>query len=139
MADSLWGDAGKQAMKILGDKGQLPDLKAIAKFDHDVVGKAIEAFHKSRDDVETKMTDLQGQYEKLSSMIDQFEAKVEKSDLGLNEKDKEESKKIKEAGGILSDHLLDMEKTVDTYIKDLKDALRNIIQLSKYKPDSISG
>ena len=35
MTDS-WNDATKEAMKILGTKGKIPDAKALFKYDRDV-------------------------------------------------------------------------------------------------------
>jgi len=135
MADT-WDDAAKQAMKILGNKGQIPDAKPLLKFYADVVSKAFEAFAKVRDDLEGKLTDLEGQVQRFSSMVDQFEAKVEKDDLGLNAKDKEESKTIDKARDILVDFLNNVwSKSSDDNIKTLKDAGRHLILLSKYKQD----
>jgi len=138
MADT-WNDASKQAMKILGDKGKIPDFKTVLKFNVDVIGKALQTFYKARDDLETQMTDLEGMAEKLSGMIDQFEAKLERDDLELNEKDKEEAKTIAKAKEILSGYLDDCSKVCDSNIKGLKDAARHLILLSKYKPDSMIG
>jgi len=134
MADT-WDDATKQAMKILGNKGQIPDAKALRKFYADVVMKTFDTFAKVRDDLEAKIADLEGQLEKFSAMVDQFEAKVEKDDLGLNGNDKEESKTIDKARPILVDALNIWTKTADDNIKNLKDAGRHLILLSKYKQD----
>ena len=138
MADD-WDEATKQAMKILGPKGKVPNVDAITKFENGAVAKAIEAFHKSRDDLEAKMTDLETQLERSSSMIDQFEAKVEKDNLGLNDSNKEESKKIDQAKEILCGTLKEAAKNRDNGIKDLKEAARHLILLSKYKPEPITN
>ena len=104
-----------------------------------LIEKTWATFEKMRDDLEAELTEIEGQYEKLSSMYDQFEAKIEKDSLGLNDKDKEESKKIDQAQGILTVLLRRGEQACDDNIKTLKEAARHLILLSKYKPDSVSG
>jgi len=131
-----WDNATKQAMKVLGNKGKIPDGKPVWKFFDDVVAKAFDAFAKVRDDLEAKLTDLEGQEARFSSMIDQFEAKLQKDNLGLNEKDKEESKTIDKARDILLEYLNSCSKASDANIKNLKDAGRHLILLSKYKQDA---
>ena len=138
MADS-WNEATKQAMKILGSKGKIPDIKPLFKYNADVIAKTWATFEKMRDDLDAKIAEIEGQYEKLSGMYDQFEAKVEKDNLGLNEKDKEELKQIDQARDILTDVLHTSEKICDDNIKTLKEVARHLILLSKYKPDSVSG
>jgi len=97
MADD-WDDAQKKALKILGDKGKVPEPKM--KSYNDGATKAWNAFDKARDDIEAKLTDLEGAFEKISGGIDQYEAKLEKDNLGLDPKDKEDAKKIDQAKDI---------------------------------------
>ncbi len=128
-----WDDAKKQALKILGKDGKITDDKAMNKV-MESVGKAFEAFSKSRDDLESKITELQGQCEKLSSSADQLEAKVEKDSLGLDPKKPDDAKKIKQAQDILTASLGEIGKAQDTNLKTLKEAARHLILLSKYNP-----
>jgi hypothetical protein len=136
MADG-WDNAEKQALKILGDKGKIPEPKM--KTYYAGAAKAWDAFDKARDDIEAKLTDLEGAFEKVSSAIDQYEAKLEKDDLGLNPKDKDDAKKIDQAMGILLDWVKSSEKAWEADIKDLKQIARHVIQLGGYKPSTDVG
>jgi predicted nucleic acid-binding Zn-ribbon protein len=132
-----WDNAEKQALKILGDKGKIPDPKL--KSYNEAAAKAWNAFDKARDDIEAKLTDLEGAFEKISSAIDQYEAKLEKDNLGLNPKDKDEAKKIDQAKDILLAEVKTTEKAWEDEIKDLKEVARHVIQLGKYKPSTDVG
>jgi chromosome segregation ATPase len=133
-----WVDAKKQALKILGDKGKLPDDKPLDK-GFDAAEKAIGEFRKSRDDLEAKIAELQGQLEKYSSTCDQLEARLEKSGLGLDEKNKDEAKQIAQARGILCDALSVISKACEDDIKVFKEVARHVILGGKYKPSATSA
>jgi len=127
-----WGVAKKQAMKILGGKGKIPDDKALfASFS--ATGKAMDVFKKYRDDIETKITDLQDHLENYSSMLDQYEARLEKDNLGLDKNNKDDAKKITQAQGVLGEALTDIEKDCDEKIKGFKEVARHLILVAQYK------
>jgi predicted nucleic acid-binding Zn-ribbon protein len=104
-----WASAKKQALRVLGDKGKIPDDKATFKF-LDALDKAVDAYTKSLADLEKKVADLNSQYSKFSDMIDKYEVKVEDDDLGLDKKDKDQAKKIEQAQRILQDSLNETHK-----------------------------
>ena len=131
-----WPNAKKKALKILGEKGKLPDDKPIYK-GFEAYAKVYDTFDKSRGELEAKITELQGQMEKYSSQLDQFETTLEKDKLGLNDKDKEETKEIDLARSILCDSINETIKDYDDDIKNLKAAARHIILLGQYKIQSL--
>lgn len=133
MADD-WDVAKKQAMKILGDKGKIPEIKAQSAYDG--TKKTWAAFSKARDDIEAKLADLEAAFEKASGVVDQFEAKLEKDDLGLDPKNKDDAKKIDQARDILTNSVKGVEKFYEDDIKAFKELARHIIQLGSYKPRS---
>jgi hypothetical protein len=130
-----WESAKDKALKLLGDKGKLPDDKFVYKVNDELM-KSSDDFHKKRDDFEDVLSDCQAMLLKYSNAIDQLEAKIEGDDLGLDKKNKDDAKKIAAAKKVLTSCLKDIESKMDAGIKGLKEAGRHLILLAKYKIDS---
>ena len=107
-----WASAKKQALRVLGGTGKIPDDKATFKF-LDVLDKAVDAYAKSLADLAKNVADLDRQYSKFSDMIDKYEVKVEDDDLGVDKKDKEQAKKFEQAQRILQDSLNEIHKNCE--------------------------
>lgn len=135
MANS-WDVARASAAKVLGDKAKIPEPKAPNKA-LDVAGKAFDAFDKSRDDIEAKLLDLQNSFGAVKNAFDQFGAIIEKSDFGLDKKNKDDAKKIADAQKILGDYIGEVDDAQSANVKMLGELDKHIILLSKYKPPTI--
>jgi hypothetical protein len=128
-----WETAKASAMKVLGEKGKIPEPKTLDKASEGL-DKAFEAFSKSRDDLEEKLVGLQDADSAVSHAFDQFGTLVEKSDLGLDPKSKDDAKKIAQAKKILTDYVNVVTKAQEANNKNLKELDKHMILLSKYKP-----
>ena len=129
-----WDKTVAAAQKILGKDGKVPDMPANVQKSADAMGKTNEEFDKSREEVEGKLVELQNANDAVKNGLKQFLAKIEKDDLGLDPKKKDDLKKIQQARKMLTDrlsagvkHYIDDDKTLDELDK-------HIIQLGKYKP-----
>src|SRR5580658_8029606 len=100
-----WDKAKAAALKILGKDGDVPDMPAAVDKAGEAIGKANDEFDKARDDVESKLLAVQNANDAVKNGLKQFLAKIEKSDLGLDSKKKEDLKKIQQAKKILTDRL----------------------------------
>jgi hypothetical protein len=89
---------------------------------------------KSRGDLEDKLLALQDADSSVSHAYDQFGTLVEKSDLGLDPKNKDDARKITQARKILTDYVNQVIKAQETNNKNLKELDEHMILLSKYKP-----
>jgi hypothetical protein len=130
---ATWEQAKAGALKILGDKGQIPDPKAVDKAST-AMDEAFAAFDKSRSDLEEKLLALQDSDSSVSHAYDQFGTLVEKSDLGLDSKNKDDAKKIVQAREILTDYVGQVVKAQEANNKNLKELDKHMILLSKYRP-----
>ena len=92
-----WDKAKAVALKILGDKGEVPDIGDAFEKARDSHEKAVEEFNKSREDCEAKLLAVQNTNDLGDKALKQLLAKIEKSDFNLNSKNKDDLKKIKEA------------------------------------------
>ncbi len=128
-----WDKTQAAAMKILGKDGEVPDAPAnLEKSIADVI-KLLEAFDKSREDLEAKITDVENANDAVNNILKKLSAQVEKSDLGLDPKKKDDLKKIQQARKILLDRITHGTKVHDDMAKMLDELDKHTIQLSKYK------
>ena len=79
-----YAKAQAEALKILGKDAKVPDLpktvtKARADFD-----KAYATFKKSQEAIEASILELQNHVSAFSNALEQFKAKIEKDDFGLD-------------------------------------------------------
>jgi len=129
-----WDKSKAAALKILGKDGKIPDMPAGVEKAADSMGKASEALDKSREELESKLLELQNANDGVKNGLKQFLAKVEKDDLGLDSKNKDDLKKIQQARKLLTDRLQAGVKHYDGDDKMLDELDKHVIQLGKYKP-----
>ncbi len=122
------------ALKILGKDAKVPDLpktvlKARSDFD-----KAHATFKNAQDEIEASILDLQNHSSALSNALEQFKAKIEKEDFGLNSEDKEDQGKIKKAVDLLTGGLDEAIEGWNDTVKTLDELDKHVIQLARYEP-----
>ena len=91
---SEWDKQRADALKILGDKGNVPDIPDAAKKANTTWDKAYAEFSKSRDACEEKLLAIENANDAMRNAGKQFETKIDKADFNLDSKDKDEVKKI---------------------------------------------
>jgi hypothetical protein len=131
-----WDKLKTDALKVLGDGAEVPDLPDNIKSSLKELGKFNSEFNKSRDDIEAKLLAKQNANDAFLNSLKQFAAKIEKSDFELDPKNKEDLKKIQKARQLLTDSL---EKNMKLWRDDdkmLDELDKHVIQLGKYKQTS---
>lgn len=128
-----WDKTQAAAMKILGRDGDIPDAPANIEKSIADVQKLLDVVDKSREDLESKITDVENANDAVNNLLKKLHAQVEKSDLGLDPKKKEDLKKIQQARKILLDRIAHGTKVHDDLAKTLDELDKHAIQLSKYK------
>ena len=130
---SAWEKGKAVALKILGSEGKVPDIpNALDKADGDFEN-ASNAFEKSRYVVYQKIQALQNSNDLWAKVLKQYLAKVEASDLGLDPKNKDDAKKIKEAKAVLTDALKMLMKHFADRANKLGELNKHIEELGNYK------
>ena len=131
---SDWDKARAQALKILGDGAEVPERP-------DTVSKAIKAFAEmskaftaAREACEGKLLEMDNANAAFLNAVQQFKARVEKSDFKLDPK--KDAKKIQQAQGILAGELDLAIKELQVNDKLLDELDKHMIQLGKYKQSS---
>jgi hypothetical protein len=124
------------ALKVLGNKGKVPDLPDTIKKAQTSWDKAYEEFTKSREACEAKLLAMQNANDATRNAAKQFGAKLEKSDFNLDSNDKDDQKKIQQAQDLLSGYIDDAVKRLEKNDKTLDELDKHLIQMAKYKaPD----
>jgi predicted nucleic acid-binding Zn-ribbon protein len=131
---SEWDKQRADALKILGDKGNVPDIPDAAKKANTTWDKAYAEFSKSRDACEEKLLAMENANDAMRNAVKQFEAKIDKADFNLDSKDKDQVKKIQQARDLLTGFLDDRIAALERNDKALDELDKHLIQLSKYKP-----
>ena len=131
MASDSWKDNRAQALKILGDGAEVPDLPAPVTKAKEGFDKAYEAFDASREDCEAKLLDLTNANSAWINSIEQFRAKIEKNNFQLDPK--KDGKKIQQAQKMLTGAIDEGIKRLRSNEKSLDELDKHIIQINKYK------
>ncbi len=131
-----WSNTKQQALKILGSGAEVPDMpdaydKALAAWN-----KAAEEFLAVRDQLESKVLGLDNANSALINAVQQFRAKLEKSDFKLDEK--KDAKKIEQAQKMLLASLDEGIKDFKTNDKTFDELTRHLSQLGNYKQSASS-
>jgi len=131
---SDWDKAKTQALKVLGDGAEIPDLP-------DSVMKASKSFQSANDEFkvareasEAKLLELDNVNSAFLNALQQFRARVEKSDFKLDAK--KDAKKIQLAQKSLTGEIDLAIKELQSNDKVLADLDKHMIQLGKYKQSS---
>jgi hypothetical protein len=108
MAD--WADAVKAAMKILGPKGKIPDFPKTLYSTGDALGKSWEEFVQARKNLKEKFDAHIKDWDKYQGARLTYIDDIERGNLGLNQNDKAEGRKIVEARKPLLKYLTTSDK-----------------------------
>jgi hypothetical protein len=130
---SRWDAAKAKAQKILGKDAKIPEPKFLPKLQSEF-DAAWNAYTKSRDDLEAKILALQKTFSNGKLTVQQFGDKLEDEDFGLDEKNKDDAKKIKDAGDVLKEWWQSVMDLADENIKQLDDLDKHLVDFKKYKP-----
>lgn len=132
MADN-WSTTKAKAQKVLGKDAKIPEPKSFDKV-RDDVWEALAAYQKACEGLEDKILTLQKAEASAKLTLRQFGDKLDDESFGLNEKDKEDAKKIKEAHDVLMGWVQDVQKGFDDDIDGLDELDKHLIDFKKYKP-----
>lgn len=128
-----WDTTKAAAMKILGKDGKIPEPKASYKKGLADEQKAYDAFDKLRKQLEDQLLALQDANSAGRNAVRQLGEIFDKSDLGLDPKDKEASKKIDQAKKILLDWIEEQQSALEANDKNYDELDKHLINISKYK------
>ncbi len=126
-----WNTAKAAAMKVLGDKAEVPDLPSTITKAEEAFEKSSAAFDKSRADCESALLDVQNALSAVKNAGKQFTASIEKSDFELDSKT--DAKKIQQGQKILLTSLQGSSKNIDDNDKILDELDKHLVQMGKYK------
>ncbi len=132
MAD--WDKAKAQALKVLGDGAEVPDLADPILKASKAYNDANTAFKESREACEAKLLEMDNTAAAFLNALVQFRSRVEKSDFKLDEK--KDAKKIQQAEKLLTGELDGAIKELKVIDKTLGELDKHMIQLGKYKQSS---
>jgi hypothetical protein len=130
--------ARAKAIKALGKDAKVPDNKALDKTIGDVFA-AYDAFDKSRDDMQAKILVLQKALASHKLTMKQFIDKLDDEDFGLDEKNKDDAKKIKEAQGYFDDWASSKMDLMESDIDGREELDKHVIDFRKYKLKQTPG
>src|SRR5262249_21283887 len=99
---ATWDQARADALKILGDKGEVPKSPDAIDKSAKNRSKAWDEFHKSQGALEAKLEATENANDAARNALKLFLAKIEKSDFNLNSKNKDDLKKIQQARKLLT-------------------------------------
>ena len=131
MADD-WNASVSKAQKILGKDAKIPQPKFLSKFASDY-SASWAAFLKAREDLEAKVLAMQDLESKTKNLMQQFSDKLESDDFGLDDDNKDDVKKIKDALEILVGFWDTRIKVRDENIKNLDELDKHLMNIRKYK------
>ncbi len=135
MADT-WESSKAAAMKILGKDAKIPEPKVdVNKLSADYM-KASKAFDKARDDLDAKVLDLKNANDGIGNYAKMMMNQIDKADFGLDEKNKDDAKKIDQAQKILSDFVKSRQDIFTKNDSDLDELDKHLANIAKYKPST---
>lgn len=109
-----WTDAVKDAMKILGPKGKIPEFPKTIASTGEALGKSWDEFDKARKNLKTAFDSHIKDWDKYQGARLTYIDDIERDSLGLDPKDKAESRKIVEARKPLLKYLLAFDNGIKT-------------------------
>lgn len=129
-----WSNVQQQAIKVLGAGAEVPDLPGPVDKSTGEWDKAFEAFSSSRDDATEKLLAVDNANSAAMNALQQFRAKLEKSDFKLDPK--KDAKKIDQARKLVLGALDAAIKAYKTNDKTIDELTRHLQQVGKYKPSA---
>jgi hypothetical protein len=133
VGDGFLDDIKKQATKILGDKAKFPKERGDLDKAFDDVVKAGDAFHAVVDSLEDKILDVQKLAETYIVIAKQNMEVFSKDDFGLDEKSKDDAKKIKSAQQLYSSQINQRLKIWNDRLKVINELDKHCVEMGKYK------
>lgn len=137
MGQNYYEDMKQRASKILGDKGKIPPEKGDMQKAYDDIVKVAADFKKARDALEETIVEVQKATEIWIVIAKQNKTVLSKDSFGLDEKDKEDGKKIKEAQTFFSSSLEAGIKTFVQHENVITELDKHCIEMGKYKSPKI--
>jgi exonuclease VII small subunit len=127
-------EAIEQAKKVLGEKAVIPPPKNDPDKLMDAFNKATAEFEESRDDIEAKLLAMENAVSAYKNGMKQNAAIYQRADFDLDDKSKDDVKKIKQAQKIFNDFFASDQSDADKEMKLLDELDKHVIQLNKHKP-----
>jgi hypothetical protein len=121
MSDN-WDKTVAAAMKILGDKGKVPPMPSALSSGIEKGQKANKDAAKAASDLQAKVVELQKSLGDVLKAGQQFQAVIDKDSLGLDPKNSDEAKKIKQARAVFDGYF-------DTALKATSEGLEPATKL----------
>lgn len=130
-----WPATRSEAIKILGKKAKFPEPKNMTGLIANLE-KSFLAFDKARNAIEDRIPEMQNAGAAFAQAAKQFGAIVDKTDFGLDKKDKEDAKKIEAAKDVLSEYVEGVAEQSAHNEKALTELEKHLVLMSKYKPEN---
>lgn len=109
-----WDKTVAAAMKILGDKGKIPPMPTALTSGIESGKKANKETAKAVSELQSKLAELQKSLGDVLRAGQQFQAAIDKDNLGLDPKNADEAKKIKQARALLDGYFDKALKATDS-------------------------
>lgn len=129
-----WDTVFKVVEKLLGQDADIPEVPAAVIKASKRIEAAKLALDKARTTCTSAMREVQDTNSSMQHAYTQFRATIDKSDLGLNGKNKDEAKLITQATKLLLGEIDRHTKMFDDYNHDLAEAKKHLEQLGNYQP-----
>ena len=126
-----WDDARKQALKILGDGADVPELPPAASKADTEFEKAEGEFMETVEACQDKLLAVDNANSGVINAAEQLRGKIEKNDFQLDAK--KEAKKIAQARKILCAAIDDRIKDSKVIDKAVGELTKHLSQLAKYR------
>jgi GTP1/Obg family GTP-binding protein len=126
-----WDKAKTEALKILGDGAEVPDLPDSMVKAKDAFDEIDKVFKSAREECEAKLLETDNVNAAYLNAAQQFRARIEKNAFNLDAK--KDAKKIQQAQKLLLGRLDDGIKALQRNDKMLDELDKHMIQLGKYK------
>lgn len=100
-----WDKARAEAKKLLGDKGQVPDMPSALSGGIDKGRDTADAMKSALADMQSRLVDLQKACGDVVRAGQQFQSSLAKESFGLDPKNADDAKKIQKARAVLDAYL----------------------------------
>ena len=129
-----WDPYVQKALKIVGGNGYVPDEPDSLQKAINDVEDAMEEFDNGRKDLQTKVKALKTPGNEAQQGLRQYLAEVQKSDFGLDLKNKDDAKKVLQARAVLVGPINEAITAFAKYSKDVDELNKHVEELGDYKP-----
>jgi len=126
----------EEASKILGKDAEYPDERPVVAKLQENYQTAFDAFDDARKKLEDSIQDFENANKAFENGLKSNKAAYDKTDFGLDPKNKDDLKKINQALKIFSDFFARIHTRIDDRYKEIDELNKHAIQLRKYKAPS---